>query len=78
MADYSDYSLCCSSLRNLPPFASLRTAQPRSTEEQCRSIFEKGERIEQEFAEYFTGKHIKNILHTVFHLRSAFHYCRCT
>ena len=34
----------------------FRSAQPRTTEEQSRQIFEKGSRIEQEFAEYFTGE----------------------
>ena len=34
----------------------FRSAQPRTTEEQSRQIFEKGGRIEQEFAEYFTGE----------------------
>ena len=34
----------------------LRSAQPRNTEEQCKQIFEKGTKIEQEFAEYFTGE----------------------
>lgn len=33
----------------------IQAAQPKSSEEQCRAIFEKGERIEQEFAEYFTA-----------------------
>jgi len=34
---------------------SLRSAQQRNTEEQCKQIFEKGTKIEQEFAEYFTA-----------------------
>ena len=34
----------------------FRFAQPKTTEEQSRQIFEKGSRIEQEFAEYFTGE----------------------
>ena len=33
-----------------------RDAQPRSSEDQCHAIFDKGQRIEQEFAEFFTGK----------------------
>lgn len=47
-------SPCSLSLSSL--YVRCRAAQPKSSEEQCRAIFEKGERIEQEFAEYFTGK----------------------
>ena len=33
-----------------------RATLTRNSEDQCYAIFEKGQRIEQEFAEYFTGK----------------------
>ena len=32
------------------------SATETQSEEQCRAILEKGTRIEQEFAEYFTGE----------------------
>ena len=33
-----------------------RSALPKYSEEQCKQIFEQGQRTEQEFAEHFTGK----------------------
>ena len=37
-------------------FQLSRTAQPKNSEDANRQIFEKGRRIEQEFAEFFTGE----------------------
>lgn len=37
-------------------FCCNRESQPKTSEDMAQQIFEKGRRIEQEFAEYFTGK----------------------
>lgn len=39
-----------------------RSAQPKTSEDIARQIFDKGRRIEQEFAEYFTGNNYQILL----------------
>lgn len=52
----------------------IQAAQPKNSEELCRQIYDKGRRIEQEFAEYFTAivegdsqsdlySKVKNVIH---------------
>jgi hypothetical protein len=60
---------------NVLPFL-CRSAQPRNTEDQCKQIFEKGQRIEQEFAEFFTGKPSNRYPYTAVCTVSTAELCR--
>ena len=53
-----------------------RAAQSRSSEDHCLALFEKGQRIEQEFAEFFTGKNytVLYIVHVCVHVHVQ---CKC-
>ena len=66
------YSECCYYFKQpLICYYLSRAAQPKNSEELCRQIYDKGRRIEQEFAEYFTGK---DDLVCTMHMHSHHHH----